>query len=415
MGCIKTYTGIMFDPLNPNADLINIADIAHALSMLCRANGHFKSFYSVGQHSINCMNEARARNYSQRVQLACLLHDASEAYLSDITRPVKAELPRYREIEKPLQMMIWQKWLGDSLTEEEESLVFRIDNDILAHEFLMLMDTKLIDQVPLLASVPEYAFRGFASCEQEFISQFQHLMDEEQSFFTVGIDWMKPSWLAVELRGKALSAHRFSHIGKACDAYQNADAVFIDIPVGLPENKQEDQLRPDKEARNLLPAKRKSTIFPVPCRQAIYSSTEAEAKQINTTVLNRGMSKQAYGFSKMIQQVDTYLQQTPAWKNRLLESHPEVAFQLLNNGSGLQHSKHSKEGIIERIRILRGHGIDPKPLLNDFSEKQWEDVLDALCLAVSAQLGCRNGFRTIPEGPVCDRQGIKMQMSFGRE
>ena len=100
MGCIKTYTGIMFDPLNPNADLINIADIAHALSMLCRANGHFKSFYSVGQHSINCMNEARTRNYSQRVQLACLLHDASEAYLSDITRPVKAELPRYREIEK---------------------------------------------------------------------------------------------------------------------------------------------------------------------------------------------------------------------------------------------------------------------------------------------------------------------------
>ena len=176
--------------------------------------------------------------------------------------------------------MIWQKWLGDSLTEEEESLVFRIDNDILAHEFLVLMDTKLIDQVPLLASVPEYAFRGFDSCEQEFISQFQHLMGEEQSVFTVGIDWMKPSWLAVELRGKALSVRRFSHISEACDAYQNADAVFIDIPVGLPEDKQEDQLRPDKEARNLLPVKRKSTIFPVPCRQAIYSSTEAEAKQI---------------------------------------------------------------------------------------------------------------------------------------
>ena len=97
MGCIKTYTGIMIDPLHPDADQIVITDIAHALSMLCRANGHFKSFYSVGQHSINCIQEAKARGYSRKVQLACLLHDASEAYLSDVTRPVKAELPRYRE------------------------------------------------------------------------------------------------------------------------------------------------------------------------------------------------------------------------------------------------------------------------------------------------------------------------------
>ena len=70
----------MFDPLHPNTDLIDIEDIAHALSMLCRANGHFKSFYSVGQHCINCAKEAKARGYSSFVQLACLLHDASEAY-----------------------------------------------------------------------------------------------------------------------------------------------------------------------------------------------------------------------------------------------------------------------------------------------------------------------------------------------
>ena len=99
MSEIMTYTKKMFDPLHPNAELIDTEDIAHALSMLCRANGHFKSFYSVAQHSINCMKEAKARGYSERIQLACLLHDASEAYLSDVTRPVKAELPRYKEIE----------------------------------------------------------------------------------------------------------------------------------------------------------------------------------------------------------------------------------------------------------------------------------------------------------------------------
>ena len=75
MSSIKTYTGVMFDPVHPEAERIDILDIAHALSMLCRANGHFRSFYSVGQHCINCAREAKARGYSERVQLACLLHD----------------------------------------------------------------------------------------------------------------------------------------------------------------------------------------------------------------------------------------------------------------------------------------------------------------------------------------------------
>ena len=52
MSEITTYTGKLFDPTNPNIDGIDIVDIAHALSLLCRGNGHVKHFYSVGQHSI---------------------------------------------------------------------------------------------------------------------------------------------------------------------------------------------------------------------------------------------------------------------------------------------------------------------------------------------------------------------------
>lgn len=72
------------------------------------------------------MEEAKIRGYSRRVQLACLLHDASEAYLSDVTRPVKQEIPKYLEIEKPLQEAIWKKYLGDLLTEEEYEQVLRL-------------------------------------------------------------------------------------------------------------------------------------------------------------------------------------------------------------------------------------------------------------------------------------------------
>ena len=178
MSEIMTYTKKMFDPLRPKAELVDIRDIAHALSMLCRANGHFQSFYSVGQHCINCAKEAAARGYSPRLQLACLLHDASEAYLSDVTRPVKAELPRYKEIEAPLQDAIWLKWLGTPLTEEENRQVFEIDDAILLHEFLVLMESKIADTIPDLSSKPQFTFTGFDTCTEEFLSLFGQLLPE---------------------------------------------------------------------------------------------------------------------------------------------------------------------------------------------------------------------------------------------
>ena len=175
MSEIMTYTKIMFDPLHPKKELINITDIAHSLSMLCRANGHFRNFYSVCQHSINCAIEAAARGYTTRIQLACLLHDASEAYLSDVTRPVKAQLPQYKQIEAPLQETIWNKWLTAPLTEDERRQVFAIDDAILAHEFLQLMDTQIIDPTPVILSQPEFSFTGFEVCEQTFLKLFHQL------------------------------------------------------------------------------------------------------------------------------------------------------------------------------------------------------------------------------------------------
>lgn len=134
---ITTYTKLSFSPLDPKPEDIRIADIAHALSLMTRANGHFKWFYSVAQHSINCALEARAMGCDRKVQLACLLHDASEAYLSDITRPVKKHLPSYLEIENKLQGTIHQVY-GLSPTDDYSTdgdppvfiwdpLVYRID------------------------------------------------------------------------------------------------------------------------------------------------------------------------------------------------------------------------------------------------------------------------------------------------
>ena len=112
---ILTYTKIKFYPLQPVMADIKIEDIAHALSLMTRANGHFKHFYSVAQHSLACCKEAEKRGYSYRVQLGCLLHDASESYISDITRPVKQQMQEYYLIEDKLQRCIYERYRLEDL------------------------------------------------------------------------------------------------------------------------------------------------------------------------------------------------------------------------------------------------------------------------------------------------------------
>ncbi len=175
MGTLNTYTGKIFDPLQPHAEGIDIRDISHALSLMCRANGHFPTFYSVAQHSICCMKEAEARGYSLRVQLLCLLHDASEAYIADITRPVKRVLADYKEIEKNLLSAIFAKWLRPIPSEDEMKLMCEIDDALLYHEFLHYMGEKLFEEVPMLCSTPVFAFEEFAKVEREFLEIFEDL------------------------------------------------------------------------------------------------------------------------------------------------------------------------------------------------------------------------------------------------
>ena len=177
MSEILTYTGIMFDPIEPNVDLINIRDIAHALSLICRANGHFKHFYSVGQHSVNCAIEARARGFSARTQLGCLLHDGSEAYISDVTRPIKALMPEYLVYEERLQTAIFEKYLG-TLTQNEKAEISEMDDTLLYHEFLTLTGKKLFDTEPQTAAQHTFDYVEFETFEAEFLRLFEEISKE---------------------------------------------------------------------------------------------------------------------------------------------------------------------------------------------------------------------------------------------
>ena len=176
---ILTYTKTKFYPLEPRIEDIQIEDIAHSSSLMTRANGHHKHFFSVAQHVIGCYKEAIKRGYSERVQLGCLLHDASESYISDITRPVKQNFKEYFLIEEKLQNLIYAKYgLGD-LSQEELEQIKMVDDDLLYYEFETLMDIRLFDKPPQKTMEHDFSQKDFDTVEKEFLSIFKKLMGGE--------------------------------------------------------------------------------------------------------------------------------------------------------------------------------------------------------------------------------------------
>lgn len=400
---ITTYLKKDFDPLTATAEDVDIQDIAHALHLICRANGHFPHFYSVAQHSINCAKEASARGYSERVQLGCLLHDASEAYMSDVTRPVKQYLHEYLKAEDRLQNVIFDKWINPLLTDDEKALISEVDDAVSYYEFMNLMGRKVFDKEPCIKSTPDIEFEDFSKIKSRFLRMFNILTDNKPY---VGVDWMNGKWIACELCGTFATYKTFSTIEDLCREYENIPEILIDIPVGLPESAEESLLRPDAEARKYLKNKnRKSSIFPVPFRQLVYAENTAEMWELNKK-LGAKLTVTGAGILPCVRQADSFLQSNPQWKNRLVESHPECAFQSLNNGNGIETSKHTDEGLKQRKEILALYVSNIEQLLSSISKKYHEDILDALCLAVTSKVG----YVSIPQTPKCDKTGLPMRI-----
>lgn len=100
----ELYSGKLFDIVKPTPDQIELKDIAHSLSNICRFNGHCKEFYSVAQHSVVV---ASISPYEHK--LAALMHDASEAYLCDLPTPIKRGVKLgkiYKEFEAKVEDVI---------------------------------------------------------------------------------------------------------------------------------------------------------------------------------------------------------------------------------------------------------------------------------------------------------------------
>ena len=119
---MQTCSGARFWFLDPQPEEIVFDDIAVGLANLCRYTGQVRSFYSVAQHSVFVSELVQALGGEPKLQRAALLHDASEAYLSDLPRPLKYLLTEYRVIEKDVERVI-EAAFAIELTDAERALL----------------------------------------------------------------------------------------------------------------------------------------------------------------------------------------------------------------------------------------------------------------------------------------------------
>lgn len=176
MSWIQTLTGEKVDPINPDPKTINIIDIAHALAMSCRYNGHCMQFYSVAEHCCHM-----ADMVEPDVAIHALMHDASEAYICDIPRPIKPHLIGYFDIEEKVMAAIYAKF-NLVMTSEQEQAVKLSDVRMLATEKSQILSDPVKDEEwAVIDGIDPYDIEIQCwpphKAELEFLRRFTKLMN----------------------------------------------------------------------------------------------------------------------------------------------------------------------------------------------------------------------------------------------
>lgn len=168
---MQTFTGKAFFPFTCQPEDINIFDIAHSLAMQCRYNGHTERFYSVAEHCV-----LMSQWVPEKDALWALLHDATEAYVGDMVRPIKKHMPDYIRIEKAIMSMICIKFdLPFTMPES----VYEADNRIIENERAALLKSPPLPWTVHGSPLPDIEIHGWdpTVAEYQYYNRFVELMD----------------------------------------------------------------------------------------------------------------------------------------------------------------------------------------------------------------------------------------------
>ncbi len=242
----------------------------------------------------------------------------------------------------------------------------------------------------------------------------------------VGVDGCPGGWIAVwRQNGGEPAVGVFAAFVELIAAFPGDATVAVDMPIGLPEFTGHGGRGPEALVRPML-GQRQSSIFSIPSRAAVYAETapfttvaewyaaHRRASEVarRTSDPPRGVSIQAFGIFGKIREIDALLRERPNLRQRVIESHPEVAFMRLNGGISMGLPKKIKgvvnpDGMAERKALLCRHGYE-RVFLDQRAPAgaKSDDVLDACCMMLVAGRIRRGEAVSFPDPPGRDGHGI---------
>lgn len=230
----------------------------------------------------------------------------------------------------------------------------------------------------------------------------------------IGVDGCRAGWLGARLgQDSSWEIRVFDSIDALWAAWDDGvTTVLVDVPIGLPEASSARAC--DAAARAYLRAPRASSVFNPPTRAALHASSWAESARLNERACGKRISRQTWGLVPKIREVDAFLRADTARQDRLREAHPEVLFQVLNEGISLTHGKKSSDGRAERLGILETFEADARAHFGAAAERyrrseaHLDDILDAMGAALVAARAPE--LESWPARPPRDAAGLRCEI-----
>ena len=234
----------------------------------------------------------------------------------------------------------------------------------------------------------------------------------------IGVDGCKAGWISIWIRSDGEVQHEiFPRIQSLWDKFETTDSILIDIPIGLLASGEKERVC-DREARKILGKGRGSSVFPVPCRPAVYANSYLSASEVNKNLTGKSLSKQSWNITPKIREVDELLLSNPLARKAFCEVHPELSLWGLNKRTPMAFNKKSERGFQERVAILDRHWANVSGIVREIKALYStaviarDDIVDAFAILLMGRLSNKDVY-FLPEVNVTDEEGIPMKIRVG--
>lgn len=233
---------------------------------------------------------------------------------------------------------------------------------------------------------------------------------------TAGISVCISGYIAINLGEEHAGYWLLETKGQLYDFLEKCGRVFIDIPVGLPDDVEGREC--DKLLRERLGLVNNEHIINPPIRGIIAAPTYGEASMMSYEIMEKRLPMPSWNIVSNIKVIDDYIQQNGTSRERIFESHPELLFQILNGGNPVLQRKATKKGLRHRLHLLEAQnkhaGNFFRKIKEIYRRNQIEEdkIINAMVLALFALRSVDQPIKTLPDDPPKDSIGLPMAIHY---